>query len=83
VPRARRAAQGLVIDDEVDQHREQRHVAVVVELADGDPEAVDPVVVHHGVVFETAELTDTHAGAGQQFDHEAAGAGWGRVPGRP
>ena len=42
-----------------------------MELADGDPEAIDPVVAHHGVVFETAELTDTHAGAGQQFDHEA------------
>ena len=47
-------------------------MAVVVELADGDPEAIDPVVAHQGVVFETAELTDTDAGAGQQFDHEPA-----------
>ena len=40
-------------------------MTVVVQLADRDPETIDPVITHHGVVFETGELTDTYAGAGQ------------------
>jgi hypothetical protein len=41
-----------------------------VQLADRDAESVAVTLAHHGVVFESGELTDAHAGAGQKFDHE-------------
>src|ERR1035438_832363 len=67
---AGRSTHHLVVDDEIDQHRQQGYVAVVVQLADGDPELADVSETHHGVVFECRELPDAHPGPGQQLDHE-------------
>ena len=71
VPRARATTHGPVLVDEIDQHRQQGHVAVVVQFADRDAEAVTVTLADHGVVFESGELAHAHAGAGQQLDHEA------------
>ena len=70
VTRAGRSAHGPVLADEIDQHRVQRHVAVVVQLADGDAQTMAVSLADHGVVFEPGELADAHPGAGQQLDHE-------------
>ena len=56
---------GLVVGDELDEHRVQRHVAVVVELADRDAQPVGVADSDHGVVFEAGELAGAHPGAGQ------------------
>jgi hypothetical protein len=41
-----------------------------VQFADGDAQTVAVALAHHGVVFESGELADAHAGASQQLDHE-------------
>ena len=46
------------------------HVAVVVQFADRDAEAMTLPLADHGVVFEPGELTHADAGAGQKFDHQ-------------
>jgi hypothetical protein len=50
----------------------QRDVAIVVELADGDAQPVRVADADHGVRLERGELTGTHAGAGEELDHEPA-----------
>ena len=69
--RGTRTPLGPVVVDEVDEHRVQRNVAVVVELADRDPEPVGPTQAEHGIVAQCAELAGPHAGARQQLDHES------------
>ena len=61
----------LVGADEFDEVGVQRDVAVVVELAGGDPQPV-PVTNHRDCVgLQIAELPDSHPGPGQQLDREA------------
>ena len=69
--RMRRSTPCLVVDDEVEQHRQQRNVAIVVQLADRDSELVEVSEFHHGIVLEGGELADAHPGPGQQLDHES------------
>ena len=69
--RGTRTPPGPVVGDEVDEHRVEGDVAVVVELADRDPQPVGAAVAEHGIVTQPAELTGPHAGASQQFDHES------------
>jgi len=59
-----------VVDDEIEQHRQQGNVAIVVQLADRDPELVEVSELDDGFVFEGGELADAHPGAGQQLHHE-------------
>jgi hypothetical protein len=71
---------------EGDELAVQRHVAVVAELAERDPEPVAGADLHDGVGFQVGELAGPHAGAGRQFDDEpvagiAAGPGCGHEPG--
>src|SRR6266508_6980146 len=49
----------------------QGDVAVVVELADGDPQPWCPVEHDDRVTGERAQLTDTHPGPRQQLDHQS------------
>ena len=55
-PRTRSGAGGPVVVDELDQGWQQRHVAVVVQLADGDPEPVGVTDEDHGVVIEAGQI---------------------------
>ena len=49
----------------------QGDIAVVVELADGNPQPGCPVEHDDGVTGERAQLTDSHPGPRQQLDHES------------
>src|SRR6202522_1099664 len=69
--RGTRTPPGPVVLDEVDEHRVEGDVAVVVELPDRDPQPVGTTQAEHGIVTQPAELTGPHAGASQQFDHES------------
>ena len=66
----RRWTHGEPVVDQLDEHRVQRHVAVVVELADGDAQPVGVADADHGVGLERGELAGAHAGAGEELDHE-------------
>ena len=64
----------------------QGDVAVVAQLADGDPQPVAVTDEHDGVSVEVAQLSGTHSGAGEDLDDEAVagvggGAGGGHQPG--
>jgi hypothetical protein len=69
-PRTRSGAGGSVVVNEFDQRRQQWHVAVVVQLADGDAHPVGVADEDHGVVLEAGQLTGADPGAGQDLDHE-------------
>jgi hypothetical protein len=56
------------LGEHLDELGVQRDVAVVVELADRDPQPVGVPDADHGVDLQGAELTDAHPGAGQEFD---------------
>ncbi len=61
-------------------------VAVVAQLADGDPQPVAVTDEHDGVGVEVAQLTGAYSGAGEDLDDEAVawvggGAGGGHQPG--
>ena len=62
---------GAPVVEEIDQHRVQRQVAVVVELADGHSQPVGGASAHDGVGFERAQLPHSQPGARQHFDHDA------------
>jgi hypothetical protein len=47
--------------------RVPRHVAVVAEFAERDPQPVALSDADHGVGVQADELTAAHAGAGEQF----------------
>ena len=77
---------GRPVPEHRHQLRVQRDVAVVVELADGDPQPVPVTDLDHGIGLEGAELAHAHAGAAQQLDDEAQqrpglGPGNGHEPG--
>ena len=61
-----------VVVDQPDEHRVQRHGAVVVQLAERDAQPPGVTEAIHGVVAQPAEFTDPHPGAGQQLDDQAA-----------
>ena len=63
--RAARSAECPVVGDELDQLMSDRHVAVVVQLADGDPQREGVTELGHRLVVETRELTHPDAGLGQ------------------
>ena len=48
----------------------ERHVAVVVQLADRDAQREGVAELRHGVVVESGELAHPDAGLGQDLDHE-------------
>jgi hypothetical protein len=54
---------------ERDQLGMQRHVPVVAELAERDPQPVAGADLHDCVGFQAGQLAGPHAGAGQQLDH--------------
>ena len=62
---------GAPVVEEIDQHRVQRQVAVVAELADGHSQPVGGANAHDGVGFERAQLAHSQPGARQHFDNEA------------
>jgi hypothetical protein len=53
----------------------QGHIAVVVELADRDPQPRFVVHDRDRIGLEVTEFTDAHPGSGQQLDTEAAEQG--------
>ncbi len=77
---------GGPVGEESDEIRVQGDVAVVAELADGDPQPVAVTDEHDRVSIEVAELSGTHAGAGKNLDDETVarvggGAGGGHQSG--
>jgi hypothetical protein len=58
----------------------QRHVAVVAELAERDPQPVPGADLDDRVGVEAGQLSGPHAGPGQQLDHQPV-AGIGTGPG--
>jgi hypothetical protein len=54
------------------QLRVQRHVAIVVEFADRDPQPVGRSDLDYSVGGEAEEFTFAHPGPGEQFDREPA-----------
>jgi hypothetical protein len=69
-PRPRQRSRGEPVVDELDEQRMQRHVTVVVELADRDAQPVGVADAHHGVGLQRTKLTGAHPGASEQFDHQ-------------
>lgn len=58
----------------IDHHlqlRVQRHIAIVVEFADRDPQPVGRSDLDHGVDRQAEEFALAHPGPGEQFDREA------------
>ena len=53
-----------------EKRRVQRHVAVVVELPDRDPQPPAVSDLHHGVTLERTQLTHAHPGAHEQLEGE-------------
>jgi hypothetical protein len=49
----------------------QWHVAVVVKLADRDPQPVGVADADHGVGLERSELARAHPGASEQLDRQS------------
>ena len=75
------------LGEQRDQLWVQWDVAVVTQFAEWDAQPVVAADLHHRVGLEGDQLTDPHAGAGQQFHHEpvpriGAGPGGGHEPGR-
>ena len=77
---------GGPVGEQGDEVGVQGDVAVVAQLADGDPQPVAVTDEHDGVGVEVAQLTGTQPGAGEDLDDEAVarvggGAGGGHQPG--
>jgi hypothetical protein len=62
---------GGPVGEQGDEFGVQGDVAVVAQLADGDPQPVAVTDEHDGVGIELAQLTCAHPGAGEDLDDEA------------
>jgi hypothetical protein len=60
----------LIAGDQLDQRRQQRHVAIVVQLADGDPQRYGVAEHGHCIVGEPGELAGPDTCLGQDLNHE-------------
>lgn len=67
-----RSAPGPVVVDQADEHRVKRDGPFVVQLAGRDAQPAGVAESVHGVVSQTSQLSDAHAGAGEEFDDQPA-----------